>query len=76
MTHDDFIQIERIACRAFTGAKSWTDNRQTYERLQQAEFLLAEMRNAAHYLCDPNETPELKAEVSARLLEVFTMQLR
>lgn len=74
MTHNQFIDIERTAGRAMRSIANWASPEER-KRLQQAEYLLAEMRSAAQWLCDPESGEETKRVVLERLHDIFRHDL-
>ena len=73
MTHDQLIAIERTAHRAFRAARVFAD-RETWDQMDNAEFLLAEFRHCGQWLCDP--TSEHYEGAKARLIELFQLELK
>ncbi len=71
MNYQQFLDLERLASRAIRAACTFataSDSRQ----LQQLTTIMAELRHAADYLCDPKAQPEEKQQAAKRLLELFT----
>lgn len=75
MTHNQFIDIEHTASRALRSIANWAGPEER-KRLQQAEYLLAEMRSAAQWLCDAESSEETKRVVLERLHDVFKHDLK
>lgn len=70
MTHDDFIEIKCTAGRALRDIANWAEPEEK-RRLRRAEYLLAELRSAAQWLCDPNTDADTKRLAAERLVDVF-----
>lgn len=68
MTHDDFTRIEWTADRAMRAIGQFAD-KQTRAELARASYILAEVRNAAQYLCAPDD--EHSDAAIDRLLDLF-----
>ena len=52
MTHDDFIDVEHSAGRALRAIGQFAEPGLS-KRLRHAQYLLAELRCAAQWMCDP-----------------------
>ncbi len=68
VTHDDFVKAERTARKAFGTAKQFA-NPEISAELALAEHILAEVRFAAQFLCDPDSPHHQDA--TKRLVELF-----
>lgn len=75
MNHNQFIDIERTAGRALRTIANWASPEER-RHLNQAEYLLAELRSAAQWLCDPESSEETKRLTLDRLHDVFRHELR
>lgn len=73
MTHDDFIKIEWETGRALRAIGQFASP-ETVKTLRHAEYLLAELRSAAQWMCDPQASEEIKAQVMGRMASVFVFK--
>lgn len=73
MTHDQLIEIEQAAFRAFRAARIHAD-KDTCKLFNHAEYLLAEIRHCGMWLCDP--TSEHHEGAKTRLAELFQTELK
>ena len=70
MTHDDFIDVEHSAGRALRAIGQVAEPGLS-KRLRHAQYLLAELRCAAQWMCDPAASEESKSAAMERLAGVF-----
>lgn len=68
--HDELVKIEREVERAVRTVRNYAD-RPTWEVLDNALYIFAEVRHAGLFLCDPATTPEARQEVLERLANLF-----
>lgn len=73
MTHEQLIAIERSAHKAFRAARVFAD-RETWDQLDHAEYLLAEIRHCGQWLCDP--ASEHYESAKNRLADLFKCDLK
>jgi hypothetical protein len=72
MNFDDFCRTERIAQRAVGAARMFASTVEC-DQMMAVSFLMAELRHAAYFLCDPGTPDGIRADAQARLLQLFTL---
>ena len=70
MTHDELCKIEWTMGRAINAAKTFASGTDRHQ-MDAGMRLLAEVRNAGMFLCDPATSPELRAEVIETLVSAI-----
>lgn len=71
MNHPDFCRVETLTRYAFKSVRYFADKNDT-KVLAQAEVILANVRHAALFLCDPATKPEQRQQAIDRLVvELF-----
>lgn len=68
MNHPDLCRVETLTRYAFKSVKIFADKEDT-KVLEQAEYILANVRHAALFLCDPATKPEQRQQALDRLAE-------
>lgn len=72
MNYQEFCTLERVGQRAITAAKAFAGGVDA-EVLSQLSTVLAELRHASDWLCDPAASFEDKKLAGDRLFELFTV---
>lgn len=68
--HKQLCEIEWEAERAVSAIRQFAD-KPTREKLNAAAYILAEVRNAGVFLCNPNTDSETRHQVVERLCQLF-----
>lgn len=68
--YSELVQLEWETGRVLRAVSQFADT-PTKEVIDKAMFIVAEVRNAGHFLCDPNTCQEVRQQVVDRLCELF-----
>jgi len=71
MNHNELCNIETVMQRAVNAAKQFASGPDV-RQLNAGMYLLAEVRNAGMFLCDPNTTEELRKDILDTLVCAIT----
>lgn len=71
MTHNELCNIETVMQRAVNAAKQFASGPDV-RQLNAGMYLLAEVRNAGMFLCDPGTSRELQMDVLETLVCAIT----
>ena len=68
--HNELCTIETVVSRAVIALKMFADGSDK-KALNDALYILAEIRNASQYLCDQSAEPHVRDQVAQRLFDLF-----